>query len=537
MGAVVPVRLQFVKRFALLVIPALLAANLAMASGTSVVLAGGNVGAITVRVLGGPLGNITTRPLTLSPAFDQATTDYVLRCHAGVNAVQVTLSAASAGKIAVGKDRGPSVAIKVNLVENQALVISGPSQGPSNDSSASRQTDSASRGNAQYWIRCLPHDFPLLRVRGPGTPWPGWYLTGNVTSASGSGTYAMVLDSKGTPVWYRKAAGPGAINITPLSNQTIGWNSFAGSVPGANPGGAFEVYNLVTGITRWLAAPVSPTDFHELLPMTQGGFIMLSSPIRLGVDMSSFGGSSSSAIDDCVIQEVDSQGGLVWEWRASDHISVTESSHPTPTVSGGLTVYDLFHCNSIDADPTTGNLLLSVRHTDSVYLIDRTTGRVIWRLGGVGPNRDNAQLLTISADPQGSFHAQHDARFQPNGDVSLYDNQSWDPGDAARAVEYQIDAASGIAALVWSYRAPDGKNSLATGSFRRLHREADNIVCWGFKLGAPLFTEVDSAGQLLLEVRFLSGEGAYRVVKVGLNALDANALRASAGLPQFVAAG
>jgi hypothetical protein len=258
--------------------------------------------------------------------------------------------------------------------------------------------------------------------------------------------------------------------------------------------------------------------------------MMLSAPVRAGVDLTPLGFGPNEAIIDCVLQEVNPDGQLVWQWRASDHISVDESTHPSGF--GVQPIHDIFHCNSIDTDPATGLILLSVRHADAVYLIDQTTGSIVWKMGGTSSSGDHAQILTIADDPQGAFHAQHDARFESNGDVSIYDNQTWDATLAARGVEYHIDTGAATATLVWSYQSPDGQNSSATGSFRRLDSGADNVIGWGVKAGT-LFTEVDAEGNVLLNVALSGGGYSYRVQKVGPGALDHDLLRATAGLPRF----
>lgn len=290
----------------------------------------------------------------------------------------------------------------------------------------------------------------------------------------------------------------------------------------------FEDYNLGTRTTRFISAPVPPTDAHELHQLANGDFLLLSNPVTSNVDLSALGLTSSGAIVDCVIQEIRPNGALVWQWRASDHISVAESTHPNAFGAA----YDLFHCNSIDEDAESENLLLSARHADSVYDISRLTGAIVWKLGGTTFNHDNARILTITDDPEGAFHAQHDARFQPNGDVSVYDNQSWNASLAARGVEYHIDTAAATARLVWSYQSADGKNSNATGTFRRLDGGTDNVVGWGFKRNA-LLTEVDASGKVLLNVTFPNGDLAYRVIKVPPAYLDHNLLRQTAGLQRF----
>jgi hypothetical protein len=66
-----------------------------------------------------------------------------------------------------------------------------------------------------------------------------------------------------------------------------------------------------------------------------------------------------------------------------------------------------------------------------------------------------------------------------------------------------------------------------------LNGGTDNVIAWGNK-SKTLFTEVDAAGNVMLNVTFPSGEVAYRVIKVAPAALDHNLLRETAGLPPFV---
>ena len=508
------------KRLAAYAVLALLPAGFAVVPTTSEARAGGSIDALNVEVADSPLGDVESSPLSLSPSFDPTITDYVWRCKSGINRIQLTLTAISGGTITVDGSTGPTLAVQESLIENQAVIISAPD--PSNPNGPP----------VQYWMRCLPHDFPQLSVTKPGTPPPGWYLTGAVVPAGGSGTYAMVLDNNGTPVWYRQPASPDVFDVTQLADGTIAWASGGGGF-GTDPNAAFEDFNLETGATIWLKAPVSPMDFHELEEMANGDLMMLSSPLKSNVDLTALGLSSGATIIDCVVQEVGPNGQLVWEWRASDHISASESTHPMSTKVNGQAVYDIFHCNSIDTDTVSGNVLLSSRHTDAVYLIDKTSGKIIWKMGGNSPNHDNAQILAIADDPEGAFHAQHDARFQPNDDISLYDDQTWDVSLAARGVEYHIDTDAGTATLMWSYASPDGQDSKATGSFRRLDGGNDNVIGWGYKANT-LFTEVDAAGNILLNVTFPSGDLAYRVQKVAIAAIDHGLLRATAGLPPAV---
>jgi hypothetical protein len=467
-------------------------------------------GPVTLQVEGAPLGDISTSGLELTPTFSPGITDYTLRCRPGVNTVGITLAGASGGSIRVGPLSGPRVSSSVALDENQALVVESP-------------------GGTAYWIRCLPSDFPLLEVTRPGTPPPGWYLTGNLGSAQGSGTYAMILDSNGTPVWYQRTSGQGAINVTPVAKNVVAWASDPGPGFGTDPNSAFTVYDLATQQSSQLSTATKPLDFHELLPLANGNFLLLASPLRAAVDLRALGLGSGQTIVDCLIQEVTAAGRPVWTWRASAHIKVAESRHPFPVTVNRQLAYDIFHCNSIDQDPSSKDLLLSPHNTDAVYRIRRSSGKVVWKLGGNRVVGDGEQHLTITNDPEKAFYGQHDARFRPGNRVSLYDNHTWYLGPA-RGVEYQVDTRAGKARLVWQYRSPDGVHSGATGSFRRYQDGDDNVVTWGFKSNA-LFTEVDAAGRILMNVAFPNGESAYRAIKVPESQFDVDLLRSTAGGP------
>lgn len=470
---------------------------------------------VTLTVQGSPLGDVTTSGLELTPAFSASTTDYVLRCKPGANTFEITLAAASGGTIQVGSESGPEVSSSVTLTENQALVLDTP--GPTPDATTS------------YWIRCLPSDFPALTVMKPGNPPPGWYLTGNLGSAEEPSTYAMILDSNGTPVWYQKTTGDGAIDVTPLARNSVAWTSNPGPGFGTDPSNGFSVYDLSRQQTLLLKAPVPPLDPHELLPLANGDYLLLATPLRAGMDLRRLGFTRNQTIIDCLIEEVTPSGRLAWKWRASDHVSVNEASHSQPFTVNRQLAHDVFHCNSIDQDPQTGDMLLSLRSTDAVYRIERSTGSILWKLGGNAVVGDGEEHLAIRGDPEKAFHGQHDARFQPNNDISLYDDHTWYVG-AARGVEYHIDASAGTATLVWQYAAPDGGNSNATGGFRRYEHGDDNLIAWGYKPHS-LFTEVDAAGAILLNVTLPTGGLAYRTIKTPLSEFDADLLHRTAGLP------
>lgn len=469
---------------------------------------------VMVPVSGAALGNITTNP-AMSPAFASATHDYVIYCATGLNVITLTLDGLNGGTIQAGGQSGATIMLNVNLGEGQAMVVGGSA--------------------AQYWIRCLPHDFPVLQINRPSTPPAGYYLTGNITSSADgrSGLYAMILDNNGTPVWYQAAPG-GAINVTLLPGNNLAWAPSLGPGVGADPNGAFRLYKLDTQTTssvRTFPTPPAPTDPHELLQLGNGHRMLIATPLATA-DLSGFPtlAAANNTIVDCWIEELDAQGGMAWLWRASSHWNVNESTRPSLISYNGQTVADIYHCNSLDVQTDMGPVLVSVRHTDAVYLINKSTGATIWKMGGNANHETGAQILTI-ANAADRFFAQHDARFQSTTDISLYDDHSPPATGQARGVDYTINTGAGTATLGFNYGTAPVAG--ATGSFRRNASGTDNVVGWGLRAGSG-FDEVDGTGTVLMTMRFPNGEGEYRVVKVDTSALDINLLRNTAGLPRPV---
>ena len=83
---------------------------------------------------------------------------------------------------------------------------------------------------------------------------------------------------------------------------------------------------------------------------------------------------------------------------------------------------DWTHANAITIDPWDNNYLVSLRCFCQILKISRTTGDVIWRLGGVsndftfiGENPTNAPYY---------FIGQHNIHGMTNGNIMLFDNGS-----------------------------------------------------------------------------------------------------------------
>lgn len=223
-------------------------------------------------------------------------------------------------------------------------------------------------------------------------------------------------------------------------------------------------------------------------------------------------------------QELDlSTGRVVFEWHSIGHVRLVESYYRLPRESDRT--FDYFHINSIEVDHD-GNFLVSARNTHTVYKISRRTGAILWRLGGRRTDFELGRGVR--------FAWQHDARRQPNGTLTLFDNAAAPKTrKQSRGLVLRLDMRRMRATLVRSYVHNPPIVAVDQGNMQRLPNR-HVLVGWGHR---PYFTEFGARGTIVFDGRF-AGAGAdsyraYRFPWIGRPryrpaiAVDGNALFAS----------
>ncbi|MEZ6016211.1 MAG: aryl-sulfate sulfotransferase [Planctomycetota bacterium] len=189
---------------------------------------------------------------------------------------------------------------------------------------------------------------------------------------------------------------------------------------------------------------------------------------------------------------------------------------------------DWLHTNSIDYDPATDLILLSMREIGELWVIDHSTtteeargskggrqgrgGELLWRWGNPVNHRAGAAA-------QRALYGQHDARWLGGGAVMVYDNGEGRPeGAYSRVLELQLPIdAEGIVARMkpgepaapakpsWCYDGgPEGRfySSHISGAERLPN--GNTLICVGEE---GRFFEVDRAGTLAWDYRAESEQG------------------------------
>jgi len=245
------------------------------------------------------------------------------------------------------------------------------------------------------------------------------------------------------------------------------------------------------------------TDIHELIFLDNGHALLMSYDPQ-PVDMSKIvsGGNPNAIVIGLIIQELDVDKNVVFQWRSWDHFQITDPIYINLLDS----VIDYVHGNAIDRD-FDGNILISSRHLDEITKINRTTGDVIWRLGG----RNNQFTFINDSD---RFSYQHGIRRLQNGNIILYDNGNNHTPPYSRAIEYALDEQNMTATLVWQYRNNPDIFGPAMGFAQRLSN-GNTFISWG--AANPTITEVTPDGKIALEMTLPPGIFTYRAFKDNWN--------------------
>lgn len=307
-----------------------------------------------------------------------------------------------------------------------------------------------------------PADFPIITTTVPASNTAGGHVFLAVFFGTNS-PYLLILDPQGEPVYYEQM--PAGKLIADFKRQPNGnLTYFIGNSALGGGAGEYKELDAAYQLTRtWQAQNGVDADSHDLQILPNGNALMVTYE-RKARDLSSVGGLTNTLFADCLVQEIGPDGALVWEWRQSDHIPISD----TYEVITGTTA-DPYHMNAVELD-WDGNVLISSRHLSEITKINRVSGDVMWRLGGKG------NVFTFTNDS--GFSYQHDIRRLPNGHITLWDNGNKKLPPFSRAVEYEIDETTKTITRVWEYRETPDVFNYFMGNIQRLPN-GNSFLGWG----------------------------------------------------------
>src|SRR6266508_2715402 len=102
-------------------------------------------------------------------------------------------------------------------------------------------------------------------------------------------------------------------------------------------------------------------DLHDLQLLPNGHALILAYDSELvGMDTVVAGGNPNAIVVGLIVQELDENKDVVFQWRSWDHFKITDA-RVSPDVNLLGSSIDYVHGNSVELMPD-GNLLISCRH-------------------------------------------------------------------------------------------------------------------------------------------------------------------------------
>jgi len=130
--------------------------------------------------------------------------------------------------------------------------------------------------------------------------------------------------------------------------------------------------------------------------------------------------------------------------------------------------------NSIQWVGPQDDLLISARHLDTIFLIDRNTGELKWSLGGKFAKATRNRPVD---DPRGGFSHQQHAHIAGNT-LWVFDNGNLFPDLPSRVVAYRLDSKPLPNRMIFEFLEPNAKQRYSLGIVQPL-KNNELLIGWG----------------------------------------------------------
>lgn len=330
----------------------------------------------------------------------------------------------------------------------------------------------------------------VIGVRPSGTA-PGVVL---VDCHGGVGQQGpMIIGANGELVWFKPVSDHGtpvlrAMNLRVQKYRgkpVLTW--FEGHVVSGHGQGHYVIADTsYRQIATVQAAHGLTGDLHEFF-ITAAGTAIFSVYGTATANLTSVGGAHAGPYYYGEVQEIDlASGKLLFSWRTDQHVSFNESHEALP--ANAAQPWDYFHLNSMAIDPSDGNLIISSRDTWTIYKVHRTSGAIMWRLGG--------KKSDFTMGPGTNFAFQHHVTPYAGGLYTIFDNEGAPfIKPPSRGLILQVDEVKRTATFVRQFLHSPSDMSGSSGSVSILPN-GNFFMGWGT---STYFSEYDPSGKLIFD--------------------------------------
>jgi len=354
----------------------------------------------------------------------------------------------------------------------------------------------------------LPEDFPTLHSYKTGETGDGYIFLTVSSDIEGIGNYVLMIDDTGEPFKYLKAGEEYTYDFKVQPSGLISYAQFLNHFSWTGGGDCIhmvldEELNPVDSFQLKNGYAAEAHDF-QLLP---NGHVLAFGYYLTQMDLSDIveGGYPNALVSGGVIQELDQDKNVVWQWRSWDHYDPAEYEYGN---RGENPIVSRFHLNTINLDYDDNILIETPRWTKK---INRQTGEIMWHLGGFENEFSFVGVDSLTGVEEVIGHAFY---MLENGNYLNYDNAPRQGAGTSKAHEYKLDQTNLIAEKIMTITPDTNVKGNTRGNAQRLPN-GNTMVGWGGGTdGNPVCTEFDSFGNTVLKVFFDHPEiKSYRAVR------------------------
>ncbi|KAJ5631374.1 uncharacterized protein N7484_011474 [Penicillium longicatenatum] len=253
-------------------------------------------------------------------------------------------------------------------------------------------------------------------------------------------------------------------------------------------------------------------DIHEFNVLDNGQSAVVTNYLSEEITLEAFGRPEEKTwLEYGGFAELDiNTADVLYHWNSFAEVPLAETVHYSPSSRvEGAPGWDYVHINAVDKNDN-GDYLISMRFTNTIYLVSGQTGTIVWRLGGQG-NSDFAQDFV--------FSKQHDAKFVESSGtrhvISFLNNASDEEFaeeeiSSALIVELETGTSPMTARVLNRYNRPDKGLTRLRGNSQLLANK-NMFVCWS---QGGYISEFSPEGQVLMSASFTSDRFSnYRAYK------------------------
>lgn len=348
-------------------------------------------------------------------------------------------------------------------------------------------------------VDSLPANFPPMKINiyDSSAIGRGKIFMAVASDHPGIGYYLMILNNDGTPFFARELPHDYAYDFKVQPNGLMSYAQFiehhsytgGGNVIHKIMDNSFTVTDSVQMGNGYIA------EAHDFQMLPNGHYLLFGYYLTQ-VDMSQYveNGHPAAYVSGGVIQELDADKNVIFQWRSWDYYDFSEYSWGRRTSGEYVSA---FHLNTISLDFDNHILLGSPGQN---WKINRQTGEIIWRLGG---DENEFSFVGVDSSDGISYITGHTFYRIANGNVLNYDNGSRRGNSTSKVHEFKLDEENKIAEWVWSYVPDTTIAGWHRGSSQRLPN-GNTVIGWGGSSGkySPAFTEVTADGEKIYELFF-----------------------------------